>query len=223
MNMKTVFSTIAGGLLAVACTTDAYDKGEGSYSYVKTELVCAHIASDQSMDYIDTDEGERLTVSPAYTARWIARADTTYRAIAYYDCKTEGVARMLSSSRVSVVVPRPATAAVGDIKTDPVRMESMWVSTNRRYLNATIYVLVGSTDDDEAVHRLGLIADTLTMNADSTTTLHVRLYHDQGGVPEYYSQRAVFSVPLDSITADSISFTVNTYAAGNVIRRFSTF
>ena len=49
------------------------------------------------------------------------------------------------------------------------------------------------------------------MHADNTKTLYLRLYHDQGGVPEYYSQRAFLSVPLQKLGVDSIHFEVNTY------------
>lgn len=52
------------------------------------------------------------------------------------------------------------------------------------------------------------------VNADGTTTQHLTLYHDQGGVPEYYSQRTYVSIPLSDIHADFIILTINTYDGG---------
>ena len=103
------------------------------------------------------------------------------------------------------------------VKTDPLTLESIWISKNKRYLNASVYLKVGSTDDEEAIHKMGVVCDTIMAHADSTRTLHLRLYHDQGGVPEYYSQRTYFSLPLSELHADSIRFSINTYK-GEVVK-----
>ena len=56
-----------------------------------------------------------------------------------------------------------------------------------------------------------MISDTLMSHSDGKKTLHLRLYHDQGGMPEYYSQRTYFSIPIQKLGVDSIQFTINTY------------
>ena len=45
---------------AVACTQDAYEKGEGAYSEMTAQLADAHVNSDKRVDYVDTDEGTLL-------------------------------------------------------------------------------------------------------------------------------------------------------------------
>ena len=206
--------------LLMACTTDAYDKGEGKYSYLKTELVEAHVGSDKNVDFVVTDEGERLMAEPPFTAKWITTADTTYRALLLYDCKTDGKAACLSFGRINVLEPVVADSVKNGVKTDPVRYESSWVSTSRRYLNVAVYLVTGATDDSEMLHRLGMVADTLTVWPDSTRTLRLRLYHDQQTIPQYYSQRTYFSVPLYDIDADTVTLSVNTFD-GIVERSFT--
>ena len=54
---------------------------------------------------------------------------------------------------------------------------------------------------------------------DSTRAVRLLLYHDQGGVPEYYSQRAFFSIPVKVLVTDTIHLLINTYS-GQVERTF---
>jgi hypothetical protein len=114
---------------------------------------------------------------------------------------------VIGLGRVGVLAPRKQKA----LKTDPVRFESVWISPNRAYLNASIYLLMGSSDDDKAIHTLGCHIDTLRKNVDGTETMQLTLYHDQGGVPEYYSQRTYVSIPLKGAMTDSVCFTIHTY------------
>ena len=74
-------------LVAVsACTQDAYEKGEGVYSEMTAQLADAHVNSDKRVDYVDTDEGERLMLSKSASAGFITKADTTYR-VSFYESK----------------------------------------------------------------------------------------------------------------------------------------
>jgi len=75
----------------------------------------------------------------------------------------------------------------------------------------SLQVMTGYTDDTTAVHQLAFVSDTLITHPNSTRTLHVCLHHDQNNVPEYYSTQAYVSLLVDSILADSVRFTVNTY------------
>ena len=212
-------------LLAASCTIDSYDKGEGDYSLTTAELVEAHVGSDKKVDFVDTDHGQRLTMQPAQTAKWITKADTVYRAVLFYNEVSSGVAETVSMGRVGVLVPRSLSTAdttkadpkAGEMKTDPLYLESAWVSKSRRYLNLQLRLLTGSTGDEEAVHTIGLVSDSL-----KSTVSHacLRLYHDQGGRPEYYSATTYVSIPLYSMDADTITLEVNTYDKGTLVRTF---
>ena len=97
------------------------------------------------------------------------------------------------------------------ITTDPVKFESAWMSRTGKYLNLSLVLMTGTQDDAEAVHRLIIVQDAILTNPDATRTCILRLYHDQGGVPEYYSAHAYASIITSQIPADSVRISINTY------------
>lgn len=204
----------------LSCTTDAYDKGEGEYSLMEAELADVHIDGKGHADYFVTDDDERLTVAKTFSNSWMSKTDTTYRAIVYfsratangreYSSSNSPTAEIVSANRVGVIIPK-RLKKTENMKADPVRFESIWMSNSYRYLNVSLYLLCGSTNDKDAIHILGCVADTLITHEDSTRTAYATLYHDQNGQPEYYSQRTYVSIPLDSIPADTLHLTINTY------------
>ena len=208
-------------LMLSACTQDAYDKGEGSLSKVEADFVEAYTDANKQVFRVVTDEGESLTFSTPFTQKWAQTADSVYRALLYYRrmAQSDTEVEALSCGQVSVpgIVPRDSVKV--QMKTDPVRMESVWLSKNRRYLNMGFYLKSGATDDEKAVHRLGIVADSLQRHTDGKTTLCLRLYHDQGSVPQYYSQRSYVSISVANIKADSIALAVNTYEGEKVTRQ----
>ena len=200
--------------LLAACTIDAYEKGGGEYSQLTAELVEAYVDNDKHVSHVVTDQGERLILTSPLTAQWIETPDTMYRALLYYDQVEEGKAEPRSFGWVGVLTPRDSIK--GGMKSDPLYTESMWVAKNHKYLNLRLRLLTGSTDDEKARHSIGLMKD-----AASSTPGHARmvLYHDQGGMPEYYSMVTYASIPLDSIKADTLTIVVKTYN-GEVNRTF---
>ena len=201
-------------LIPSSCTIDAYDKGEGEYSLLTAELVEAHVGSDKYVDGLQTDGGGQLSVQNRYTAKWIQTADTTYRALLYYNNVGDGQAEIVSLSRVGVLQPRDSIS--GGMKTDPLYLESSWMGKSRKYVNLRLRLLTGSTDDENAIQALAIVVDTLR-----STPSHARLtlYHSQGGQPEYYSVTTFASLPLAAVAADTVTVTVNTYG-GTVSKIF---
>lgn len=198
-----------------SCTQDAYEKGEGEYSLMRGDFVEAIINSDKQMVSITTDDGEQLPLKEHYKAKWIVTADTTYRCLLYYN-KVEGSSGQQLAEIISVgQVPCPNVIPLAkfdkELKTDPVKFESLWLSKTGKYLNMSLQLMTGYTDDTTAIHKLSFVADTLLTHPDSKRTLHFQLHHDQNGVPEYYTTQAYVSLLVDSLNADSIHFTLNTY------------
>ena len=202
-------------MLLLACTTDAYDKGEGDYSLMTAEM--ADIIVGERCEALNavTDEDEQLLFTRPFTTSWFVTPDSVYRTVLYYKKVENNTVEAIGASNVSVLRPH----IIEDMKTDPVQFESAWLSTNRRYLNASIYLMLGDTSNELLKHVVGMNTDTLEINENGTSTLHLTLYHDQGGMPEYYSQRAYLSVPLDSLDVDSVSLSIHTYNAV-VVKRF---
>ena len=210
--------------LTFSCTQDSYEKGEGEYSLMRGDFAEAHINSDKLITSITTDDGELLALKENKKAKWITTADTTYRCMLYYnkvkDASGKLQADVLSIGQVPCPGIHPLSEFDKELRTDPVKFESLWMSRTGKYLNMSLLLMTGSTDDTTAVQQLALVSDTLLRHPDNTRTLHVCLHHDQANVPEYYSTKAYVSLLVDSILADSVRFTVNTYN-GPVVKTLS--
>jgi hypothetical protein len=202
-------------ILNCSCTQDGYDKGEGQYSYLLGDFVEAKIGADKNIVSLMTDEGETLPLSKPYTAKWITRSDTVYRCMLYYnkvrDSKGQDVAEPISVGEVPCPVIIPLSELEVEMKTDPVKFESAWMSKTGKYINLSFALKTGTTEDDEAIHSLRVVQDTIKMNPDGTSTSYLRLYHDQGGVPDYYSTQVYASLITSEILADSACISINTY------------
>lgn len=201
-----------------ACEQENYETGDGKYSLLTTAFVEAPTNQERQVAYVETDDGERLTLNAPYTAKWLTKADTVYRAVLYYYQEGDAV-RPYTLSALSTATVLPVDSFKKGVRTDPVKFESAWVSKTKKYLNAGIYLKMGTSDNADAHHLVGVVRDTIMLQADGRLTAHLRLYHYQGEVPEYYSQRTYFSIPLKDIAADSVRFSLNTYD-GMVVKTF---
>lgn len=197
--------------LVTSCTTDSYEKGEGKYSLMQGDFVEAKVNAQRQMVSFSTDDGDEFDLSEPYTDKWIKTPDTLYRCMIYYNKVENKKAELVSIGEVPC--PRILTLEElkKDFRTDPVKFESMWLSKSGKYLNLYLQLKTGVTDDTTAVQQLAFISDTLIVNPDQTTIRHITLHHDQNKVPEYYSTKAYVSLLTDSIAADSVRISINTY------------
>lgn len=209
-------ATVAMMALA-SCETDTYEKGEGKYSLTQADFVTAYTAADRAVASVLTDDGTAYTLSQPLTPSWATVPDTAYRAVLYYNKVGEAMAQPVSLSLIPTLIPHP-DSLFKEKKTDPVTLESVWRSKSGRYVNMAIYLKVGQADEPNLTQTVGLMAEDTLVHADQKRTLTLRFYHDQGGVPEYYSQKYYLSIPTDSIQADTLRLIVNTYE-GEVSKR----
>ncbi len=219
MNRLLHFLVIAW--LISSCTTDSYEKGDGKYSLMQGDFVDAKVNAQRQIVSFSTDDGEQFELSEPYTDKWIKTPDTLYRCMIYYNKVENKKAELVSIGEVPC--PRILTLAElkKDLRTDPVKFESMWLSKSGKYLNLYLQLKTGVTDDTTAVQQLAFISDTLIVNPNQTTIRHITLHHDQNKVPEYYSTKAYVSLLTDSIAADSIRISINTYT-GLVSKKMPT-
>ena len=198
-----------------SCTQDAYEKGEGEYSLMRADFIEAHANGQKEIDRITTDDGDQYSVTKTFTTKWVTTADSTYRCILYYNKVEEGSGKYsvepISIGQVPCPKITPLTELEKPMKTDPVKFESAWLSKTGKYLNLSLYLMTGTTDDEDASQTLHVVQDTIMTNPDATRTSHLRLYHDQGGIPEYYSTQVYASILTSQIDVDSVSLTINTY------------
>ncbi|MBR5657367.1 MAG: hypothetical protein IKW98_11920 [Prevotella sp.] len=192
------------------CTSDNYDTGDGDYSYLRAEFVMSHVANDSTVDYAIDDNNSRINIDKPFKARWTTTTDSLYRALLYFNDKPEG-AEVVKMTQVYVLQPLD-TSKVKKPIFDPVTFESSWISANGSFLNFSFYVKTGKSDDEDARQSIGVLTET---NEDGVTVL--TLLHDQGDIPQYYSNRVYASIPLtDELRQSHLRLVVNTYTGQSV-------
>lgn len=210
-------------LVMSSCTQDNYDKGDGYYSLMRGDFGEAKIGTEKKIVSLTTDDGETLPMTRPYAAKWIQRPDTVYRCMLYYnkvrDNKGQYAAEAISVGEVPCPHIIPIAKLDTVMKTDPVKFESAWMSKSGKYLNLSFALMTGAKDDGIATHTVSIVQDTVMTNADGTRTSYLRLFHDQAGVPEYYSTQAYISILTSLIAADSVNIAINTYK-GTVTKSF---
>ena len=227
-------TTAAAGMVMLAlavsaCSSDAYDTGDGSLSYMRADFVKAFADHDGKFTAAITDDDLSLTLQPAIAAGWSA-PDTVCRALLYYDAAqlsestSEAAVRPVAIGRVLMpkVVNRSALAA--DLPTDPVVMETAWRSNNHKYINLGLQLKTGTTDGDVAAQAIGWVYTGSTTLDGGAQRHSFMLAHSQNGVPQYYSTPLYVSLSLDELPVklgdgDEIEVSVNTYK-GVVSRTF---
>lgn len=229
-HIKQSLAVIALLITLTACTSESYDAGDGPNSYLTADLVLLHTSQDKSVRSALLDDGTTLQFSNPFAQDWLTRPDSVYRALLYYD-KTVATsdAAASNSTATSIVrarsvrpvpVLRPVEAAKVDaMRTDPVGFESLWMSKNNSYINLSLLLKSGKAEGDEALHALGVVSDGTTTDAAGSRTLHLTLYHDQGGVPEYYTVQQYVSIPTQLLEeAVTVELTLNTYNGKKVVK-----
>jgi len=203
-------------LMLAACEQDTYDKGTGEYSLLRGDFGVAHTNSNKAIEYVVTDSGDKLGLSSLVQTKWTTTPDSLYRVIFYYNVTDNSSS--VNPYSLSLVPTLPLSRNVGneEIKTDPVTFESLWLGGG--YVNFGLYLKTGSTDEEDAKKQsVGMVVEKVDTLADGKTRAKLRFYHDQGDYPEYYSSRLYLSLPIDSIAADSVDITINTY--GGEVRK----
>ena len=201
----------------ISCTKDAYEKGEGKYSLMRGDFAEAIVNSSKQVTSIITDDGDEFILTAPYTAKWVSKADTTYRCMLYYN-KVDSKAEILSMGQVPCASINPLSQLDHRLVTDPVKFESTWMSKTGRYLNFSLLLKTGITDDTTAVQNLAIVSDTLITHPDNKRILNLILHHDQDNVPEYYSTKVYFSIPTKRIDADSVQISINSYDGEVVVK-----
>ena len=212
---------LISALILLSCTSEAYDTGDGDYSYLRADFVEIHTYEARQIDYAISDDGKRITPDRPFSVKWAEKGDTLYRALFYYNQKPDAGAKPLSLQSVYVLWPKDS-ADVKSQKYDPVTFESAWVSTCQRsdltikadqlspvthYLNIAFLVKTGQPDDEKARQSIGVISEQ-----SDDGSLQLTLLHDQGVVPQYYSSRIYASIPLTaSQLQQTVTLRINTY------------
>lgn len=208
--------------LFAACTSETYDTGDGKYSYLRADFVEARTDASCHLVSFTTDDGDQFAVSGTAAPTWMQTPDSTYRALIYYNCSDASASQNAQATIVStaqVLTLKPFSPRKVDVvKTDPVGFESVWTGTNGKYLNLSFTLKTGQSDGDSKGQTIGAVLDSISICPNGKRMAHIRFYHDQGGVPEYYSSRQYASIPVVAIDADSVALNITSYS-GQVTKR----
>lgn len=220
MRLKQALVFIAAPWLLFCCTNEGYESGDGAYSDMRADFSEAITDGSAAIISFTTDDGESLSLTQAYKPQWTEKGDTTYRALVYYnkvqDTSDSYKAELVMLRQVFALTAQPQSEFKEGVKTDPVSLNSAWISKSARWLNLDLSVKTGKSDDEDAAQTLGLVLDSAVQDADGHTTVTLTLYHDQGTVPEYYSTACYVSVPLfcapvELSVGDTVVINVQTY------------
>ena len=206
-------------LLMSACQTDSYETGTGESSTTEGDFAELYVDGQRMVGSLQTDDGTTLQPAAPFTTSFIAKGDTTYRAVVYFQRLAAALVDVVSASNMPTMVPRQPE----DFKRlpqDPVGLESAWLSKTGRYINLALLLKNGRLNDEEGTHQIAVVCDDVRRNADHTRTDCYRLLHDQGGAPEYYSNRRYVSIRVPDDRPDSVHLTIQTYL-GTVEKRFA--
>lgn len=195
-----------------SCKTDD-ETSEDFLSFLRADFVEVHTRAEKTLDYALSDEGDSLVFDPLVTADWATTADSIYRALLLYN-KNSSDGRVTDVISVNQVMTlwMLKSSRIQEVRTDPVSVESAWMSRNGKYVNLGIYIKTGKENGSDARQSLAMVCDTVMSRDDGSKEYQLRLYHDQNGVPEYYSSRIYLSVPIGTLRrGDAIRIEANTY------------
>lgn len=199
-------------LLMVSCTVEPYESGDSSLSYLKAEMVDMHVM-DKGVQSILSDEDEQLRVSSEFQVpQKMERNDTIYRMMLYYNKVGEAPIEIKSMRLAHVVNPAKKDKAL-TLADDPLKLISVWKAENGTYLNLSLGLMTGNAEDEDAIQKIAVVADSTVTAADGSKTHYLTLHHDQDEIPEYYTQTSYVSIPMKEYAkGDKISIRMNTYS-----------
>lgn len=211
VSISAIFACLLS-LMPVSCTNESYDTGDGGLSYLCADFVEARTTSDTIITEVVTDDGAALSISRPLRPSWASVPDTLYRALFYYN-KNGNPVEPLAISRVPVIIPR---IQKDSLLTDPVGVESVWMSASGKYVNISLLIKTGIPDSVDARQWISVVYSPHTPNWGAGGLYGVQdtllLLHSQNSVPEYYTSRMYVSIPTAALPSrDVVNIRVNTY------------
>ncbi len=205
-----IYGMLAMALLCASCSDEGNDGS--AYPPVLTELVDIHVCSEGYIDYIVADAGDSYVAENRVKAEKLT-ANALYRALCVYEktvsSSSDKGARLYSVKLVMSDKPTPVAEVKGEIKTDPLNVQSVW--RGGTYLNLALLPMAQSVS-----HTYGIIEES-HVSGEAGQKLYLKLHHSQNGDYEAYQQAAYLSIQLKDYAmhaGDSIFITINTYKDG---------
>ena len=187
-------------LLQLSCEHTSYDTGDGKYSHMQTDYVNVEV-KDCYVQSITTDDDKVLSISTGMRID-VEPKDTLLRWLLYYSDNGNAPIEIVGRNTMWVLKPLESYEVIS-MKTDPVTVTGVWVAKNRKYLNLRLGLKTGNSDNT-AKQTVMLVKEGV-----SDDVVYYTLYHDQAGIPQYYTQEYFFTV--ETPEKKEINLTINTY------------
>lgn len=199
--IRCIYAMLAS--LAVLTVVSCSDDDENADLALLTAEMCdVTTAADGIIVGGTTDSDVRLQFTSPLQCSWAEVADTTYRALLYYN-KVEGSnsVKPVMADKVMYLAPHSGVKDKEWTKdVDPVGLTSLWMAENGKYLNMRLTIKTGTADDKQK-HSLGLVCDTV-MEQGRAKHYYYRLCHSRNNLPEFYSFDVFASIPTADINKD---------------------
>lgn len=205
-------------VVLAACTSDAYETGDTSLSYMRADMVDVRVVDKAVKSIVMDDDTSLPFTSSLVISNAKEGVDTTYRMMLYYNKVEKAPIEMLSNQPVMVF--STSGKADGEArKTHPLTLTSAWVSENGKYVNLSLGLKMGAKDEN-VKQKIGVVQDSVKLLENGNNHYFLTLCHDQNDIPQFYTQQQYVSISLrDCKVGDVISVDVNTYE-GRVQRSF---
>ncbi|WP_394708149.1 NigD-like C-terminal domain-containing protein [uncultured Bacteroides sp.] len=190
---------------------------EDSYVYpsVKLEFMSAQTDNSGNIAYLKTDKDSIYQIEKDRTNSKLD-SNAVQRIVCYYALLNKATSTQYATaeiySLIKTVSPTPARLAPeAEMKTDPVGIQSIWLSGD--YINLTLQIKLQS--EKHAFHFI----EESTYKLGNKPIINLTLYHDKNGDVEAYTKIAYLSVPLAKYIKQypngfTISFSIQTFTEG---------
>lgn len=192
--LHTIFSLLLLILLS-SCENDPYETGDGYFSHMTTAFGETCYDSEGRAYKFITDNDKSLNFISLLGNPNEKLADKTIRSLLFYNITEEkntvepySISRILTANILE-------KKDLDKIITDPLKVESVWMSPNEKYINLYLSIKTSTPEDESLRHKLGSVLESY-----DNGVANVRLIHDDGNIPGNYSVKMYFSIPMRSIT-----------------------
>lgn len=204
-------------LISVLILASCKEEDDYVYPSVFTEILCAQTDATGAVSYLNTDDGKVYRASNGKALKGLAR-DSVYRVYCVYELSESMQDEALLYSFQPLVSPNPikANRFPGGVKTDPLKVVSVW--RGGAYINLSLEIM----SQDTRKHRFHFVDGGITEQGEYRS-LNLTLYYDRGGDVEAYYQKVYLSMPLENYKkvlqpGDLVLFHINTFSGFETYR-----
>ena len=193
IRLKTLLALLIA-IVLVSCENDSYATGDGYLSDVTTAFGEAHYDAQGYAFKFVTDDDKTLMFDSAYGKPNKNLAGKEARSLLYYHL-SDNAGKIMPYALLGVLTTDVIDKEkIKDKYQDPIGVEAVWLSPNKKYINLSLKIKTSTPDNDDMRHRLGVVYEGVS---DGVTDLY--LMHDNGDIPGNYTVNMYFSIRVSSI------------------------